>query len=135
MSIAAGAGRPWGVAVLVCAAVCSALAPVMFAELQRHGAEHFGTPQGSAEMLGFLRVALLYPGLVLPAIVVLVPRWSAPLCGLLSAGCMALLVLAFLGSPSPVHALAFWGGRVLPAVLACTATLVAFRRRDGRAIL
>ena len=122
--------RPWNVALLVWLAICCVSAIVLLAELQFSGPEHFKSAKGSSEIRSFLEHVLVYPGLLLPALIVFRPSWSLGVCLLLLAAALFMLVSAV----ARVHIVAaFWVGGVLPVVLVATATFLAYRRRDWQA--
>ena len=121
------AGRSWNVAVLVWLSTCCTAAVVLLVNSQFYGLEHFSTDKGWSELRDFGRSALIYPGIVLPALIVARPRWSVFMCALLLA---AQLYLAVTWA-SALHAVpAFWIVNVLPLGLLGWATLIAYRRRD-----
>lgn len=126
----ASSGRAWGVAALVWLAICCFLAVILFTELQLYGPAGLSTPRGSREIDQFVQRALLYPGPIVPALILIMPRGSAVMCALVLLAAVILLVLATLRSAYLNLYLAFWLGAVLPVVLAGLATWLAVRRRD-----
>ena len=121
---------PWLVAALVWLAGVCMYSIVPLAGLQFAGTEHFASSTGSRELHDFVKNSLLYPGLVLPLVLLWKPAWSVVVCGLLLVGYAAVVAFAV----SHIHALwaypVFWVGTVSPFVLLGLATFLAFRRRD-----
>ena len=126
-------GRAWLVAVFIWLAVCCTLAVVVLAEVQVSGLPGLSTPRGSQALGTFVQRALLCPGLLLPALVLIRPRWSVIICGLMLLATAVMLVLAIPRSQVLQAYLPFWVGAVLPVVFAGTATWLAYWRREWQA--
>jgi hypothetical protein len=125
-----GAGRPWGVALLVWLAVSCMMAVAVLAGFQMAGKAYFESVNGSAQVGDFMRRAFLYPGVLLPALIVWRPRWSAAACAVLFVVVLVLTVRRGLEGPATHALLIFWVGSVLPVVVLGLATALAYRRRD-----
>lgn len=120
--------RRWLVALLVWLSICCMSAIVVLTELEVAGREHFSTVVGERELAEFLRHALAFPGLVLPALLLLNPRFSFFFCAPLFVAQFILLVNSLTDSGATGMSLAFWVGIAAPVGLLALASGVAYGR-------
>ena len=131
-SSSASPRRPWLVAFLVWLSICCTTAIVVLVEYQIAGREHFSTAVGQRQLVEFLRHSLVFPGLVLPAVLLWKPRFAIVFCALLLAAEVFLLVTRLGGTEATRMYLPFWVGTVVPVGLLALATGLAYYRGDWR---